>query len=134
MPKIAAFRQSLECAALNANELFLSSAKVGSRPLYFAKGQLGDSGQGAVYAYFAANESALYVGETKRRIKQRMHDQTSPHKDALWWNSWTTVRFLQVSDRTDRLALELLLILALKPAFNSKPGPREFAVMLTNEA
>ena len=134
MPTIAALRQSLERASLDAKELLLASAASKSRDHYFAKGQLGDSGRGAVYAYFASDGSALYVGETGRPIKHRMHDQTSPHKDAEWWSIWTTVRFLQVPHRTDRLSLELLLILALKPTFNSKPGSREFAAMFSDES
>ena len=50
-------------------------------------------------------------------------------KDTVWWKSWKTVRFLQVQNETDRLTLELHLILALKPPHNSKPGSREFGSM-----
>jgi hypothetical protein len=129
VPTIAQLRRSLEQAAIDAKELFFAATTPKSRVEYFAKGQLGDRGSGAVYAYFAVDGAALYVGEASRPIKRRMHDQTSPHKNAAWWQSWTTVRLLGVTDRTDRLAMELLLILVLKPAFNSKPAAREFAAM-----
>ena len=129
MSTIGQLRNSLEQAAMDAKELFFDAASLKSRLEYFAKGQLGDSGDGAVYAYFAPDGAALYVGEAGRPIKRRMHDQTSPHKNAAWWQSWEKVRLLAVTNRTDRLALELLLILALKPAFNSKPAARDFAAM-----
>jgi hypothetical protein len=91
--------------------------------------KLGDSGKGAVYAYFDKHQGTLYVGQAGRPIKRRMHDELSKHKLAKWWKSWETVRFVQLEDRTDRLTLELLLVLALKPKYNSKPGAREISKM-----
>jgi hypothetical protein len=129
MPSIVALRQSLERASSDANAWFSSAAVSKGRNDFFAKGKLGDNGTGAVYAYFDANGEALYVGEASRPIKHRMHDEKSPHKNTVWWESWETVRFVQVQDRTDRLALELLLILALQPPFNSKPGVRGVGAM-----
>lgn len=126
---IEILRESLAQASSNAKDLFFDKAKLKTRKQYFAKGKLGDDGNGAVYAYFDRNGQALYVGEAGRPIKRRMHDQTSPHKEAKWWRSWESIRFLQVHDRTDRLALELLLILALRPTHNSKPGPRDISQM-----
>ncbi|WP_153067417.1 hypothetical protein [Steroidobacter cummioxidans] len=113
--------------------MFFSVAAAGTREEYLARGKLADAGAGAVYAYFAEDGTALYVGEAGRPIKRRMHDKTSPHKSTAWWDSWTSVRFMQITDRTDRLTLELLLILALRPTFNSKPGPRDFAKMFEDE-
>lgn len=104
-----------------------TSAK--SRDDYFARGKLGDPGTGAVYAYFSQDGTPLYAGEASRPIKRRMHDQKSPHKVARWWSLWHTVRLLPVVDRTDRLTLELLLILALNPQFNVKPGQRQLSQM-----
>ncbi len=130
--KYLAVRQSLSKAATDAKDWFYSDALPKGRVDFFAKGKLGDKGTGAVYAYFDASGAALYIGEASRPIKRRMHDKTSPHKATEWWELWTTVRFLQVQNQTDRLTLELLLILALKPKFNSKPGPREFSTMFTN--
>lgn len=132
MPTIATLRQSIERAATDAKDWFTSAAFSKEREDFFAKGKLGDKGTGAVYAYYDANGNALYVGEASRPIKRRMHDQTSPHKTAQWWKSWTTVRFLQIQNRTDRIALELLLIFSLKPKFNSKPCSREFILMFTD--
>ncbi len=132
--KYLAVRQSLSKAAADAKDWFCSDAFSKGHEDFLAKGKLGDNGTGAVYAYFDASRAALYIGETSRPIKRRMHDKTSPHKNTEWWKKWTTVRFLQVQNQTDRLTLELLLILALKPKFNSKPGPREFATMFTNGA
>lgn len=130
----AAFRHSLEKASEDAKEFFCAQSAEKDRTAFFAKGQLGDDGTGAVYAYFDAAGKALYIGESCRFIKRRMHDQTSPHKHASWWATWTTVRFLQVPDRTDRLTLELLLILALQPPFNTKPGARAWASMFEMSA
>jgi len=130
----AVLRSSLEKASADAKHFFWSKTSEKDRAAFFARGKLGDDGTGAVYAYFDEVGNALYVGEAGRPIKRRMHDQTSPHKEKLWWETWKTVRFLQVRDRTDRLTLELLLILALKPEFNSKPGARTFATMFENEA
>lgn len=126
-------RKSLAQASSNAKELFFDKAQPKTREQYFAKAQLGDDGCGAVYAYFDRHGNALYVGEAGRPIKRRMHDQTSPHKKAEWWESWESIRFLQIHDRTDRLTLELLLILSLRPEHNSKPGPRDLSKMFENE-
>lgn len=129
MPTIAQVRESLSRAAADANEWFSSAASESGREDFLARGKLIDDGSGAVYAYFDGDGLALYVGEAGRPIKKRMHDKTSPHKTAQWWELWTSVRYLQIQDRTDRLALELLLILSLKPKFNLKPGVREFEAM-----
>lgn len=107
----------------------MSRAKIRTREQWDAKGQLGDQGNGAVYVFFDAHDRAIYVGESGRTIKSRQHDETSPHKRAPWWPSWTKVGFVPVSDRTDRLTLELLLILGLSPEANEKPGSREINAM-----
>jgi hypothetical protein len=82
----------------------------------------GDKGEGAVYVYFDADGRALYVGETSRRVKARMHDQTSPHKATVWWPKWQSMRFLTMMSKSDRLVMEMLLIAAMNPEFNVKPG------------
>lgn len=133
MPTVETLRMSLEQACGDAKDLFFASTLPKSREDYFSKGKLGDNGKGAVYVYFAASGEALYVGEASRPIKRQMHDQTSPHTTTAWWAAWGNVRFLQVNNRTDRLTLELLLILALKPVFDSKPGAREFGGMFATE-
>lgn len=129
MPTLEKTRQSLGQASGDAKNWFESAALKRTRSEFLARGKLGDDGSGAVYAYFAQDGSALYVGEAGRPIKRRMHDQTSPHAKRDWWPEWQTVRFLQVPNRTDRIVLELLLILALRPKFNTKPASRELDLM-----
>ena len=86
--------------------------------------KLKDKRTGAVYAYFSKSNEVLYVGETGGGVKERTHFQTSRHTNAKWWGKWTHMRFLQVPIRTDRLVLELFLILDYQPTYNKKPGPR----------
>jgi len=121
--------RSLGEAAKDAKDWFESASRKRTRDEFFARGKVGDDGSGAVYAYFDKGGTALYVGEAGRPIKRRMHDVTSPHAKRDWWTDWTTIRFLQVPDRTDRIVLELLLILAFHPKFNAKPASRELSLM-----
>lgn len=86
-----------------------------SKKQFETKGGLGDTGEGAVYAYFNMNGHALYVGQTGHGIKVRTQWQTSKQKKTTWRPQWTTVRFTQRADETDRLVLEFLLCLAYKP-------------------
>ncbi|MDZ3992422.1 GIY-YIG nuclease family protein [Pseudomonas sp. Teo4] len=132
MPAFEKLRQAIEDASNEAENLFYSNTEPKDRKTYFEKGKLGDNGKGAVYAYFSEDGKALYVGQAGRRIKLRQHDQTSPHKSKPWWGAWETVRFIQVSNETDRIALEYLLIIALKPPYNSKPGAREIQAMFSS--
>lgn len=129
MPIFEKLRQAIEDASSEAENLFYSNTEPKDRKTYFERGKLGDNGKGAVYAYFSEDGKALYVGQAGRRIKLRQHDETSPHKRKPWWEIWKTVRFIQISNETDRLAFECLLIIALKPPYNSKPGPREIQAM-----
>ena len=133
MAALQAFLTALSSSTEAARAWFLAETSPKSRDDYFAKGKLGDPGSGAVYAYFGKDGLPLYVGEASRPIKRRMHDQTSPHKNAQWWELWETVRLLPVADRTDRLTLELLLVLALNPKFNVKPGQRQLSQMFRRE-
>jgi hypothetical protein len=121
-------KKELRTAAGSAKKWFASKATEKDRKTYFARGKLGDSGIGAVYVY-SKNEEALYVGQSGRHIKRRMHDQTSPHKKKKWWKEWDKVAFLNIKNRTDRLTLELLLILSLQPKYNVKPEARKISEM-----
>ena len=132
MPIFGNLRQAIEVASSEAKNLFFSNTEPKSRKTYFERGKLGDNGKGAVYAYFSEDGKALYVGQAGRRIKLRQHDQTSPHKSKPWWVNWEAVRFMPVSNETDRITLEHLLIIALKPSYNSKPGPRDIEAMFTS--
>ncbi len=126
---VEALRSVLGRATIKAERWFKSRATVRTRYQWEAKGQLGDQGNGSVYAFFDAQGHAVYVGETGRSIKSRQHDQTSPHKYARWWGRWTKVWFVALPNRTDRLTLELLLVLRLSPEFNVKPGRRKIKAM-----
>ena len=74
-------RSSLGASADIAKLWFESRTELKDRNTFDARGQLGDDGSGAVYAYYAQDLSALYVGQTGRYVKARLHDETSPHKD-----------------------------------------------------
>ena len=117
-------QKKIKSASSEARKWFVKNSLRKSREVYFAKGKLCDQGNGAVYIYYK-DRKAVYVGESSRPIKRRMHDQKSPHKKQSWWKEWTAVRFINIPERTDRLTLELLLILAYKPENNVKPGPRK---------
>ena len=86
---------------------------------------MGDLGTGAVYIYFNEMGRAVYIGQTGRHVKARLYDQTSPHQRKDWWQQWTYMRFVQMSDLMDRLVLEFLLILAYSPIENRKPQSKK---------
>jgi hypothetical protein len=123
-------RKSLGASADIAKLWFESRTQAKSRDVFEAKGQLGDDGTGAVYAYFDQKGKALYVGLTSRTVKSRLHDQTSPHKHKPWWVKWETMRFVQLSDDMDRQILEFLLILSYSPAYNEKPKAKNLEELL----
>lgn len=122
-------RTSFSMAASVARAWFEDRTESKNRDTYFAKGQLGDEGGGAVYVYFAQDGKALYVGQTGRTIKSRQHDQASPHKEKWWWEKWSYMRFIPLNDEVDRLALESLLIAAYEPPGNEKPQAKSIADM-----
>ena len=125
-------RKAIKKASDEAKAMFFSNTEPKSRHTYFERGKLGDTGKGAVYVYFSPDGKALYVGQAGRHIKLRQHDQTSPHKKKPWWNYWETVRFIAVTNETDRVILETLLIIALRPQYNHKPGAREIEKMFVH--
>lgn len=122
-------RISLSLAASVARIWFEDRSEAKSKKVYFAKDQLKDEGNGAVYVYYSAHGKALYVGQTGRRVKSRQHDQTSPHKKKWWWKKWTHIRFVPMTDKVDRLALESLLIAAYEPPGNEKPKAKSIDKM-----
>src|SRR5437870_127093 len=121
--------KSLAAAARDAEDWFRDAAVEKTREQFNVRKGIGDNGSGAVYAYFDEMGNAIYVGESGRRFKLRLYDKTSPQAKSEWWPMWKTVKFMQVQNRTDRIALEMLLILAVQPKFNTKPGARMFDVM-----
>lgn len=125
---------SIELSCEAAVELFLQSSVSYSRKDFDRRGALAKHDSGVVYMYLAeasdgGDGGALYIGVTSRSPRARLHDQTSPHIATDWWKDWKTFRCLDVSNETDRLTLELLLILAYSPEFNIRPGGRDFPDM-----
>jgi hypothetical protein len=118
-------RDAVGTSSNNAKQWFEERTEKKSRELFKKKGKLGDNGTGAVYVYLDNKGRAFYVGQTSRKVKARMHDQTSPHKMQQWWPRWTHIRFIQLTDDMDRLTLEFLLILAYAPKYNYKPKAKD---------
>ena len=114
-------RDSLASTAAVARAWFEDRTQIKTRAEFEARGGLGDSGNGAVYAYFSPRGQAIYVGQTGRAVKARLHDQTSPHKSKAWWDDWAFMRFVPLQCDADRLMLETLLIAAYEPLANEKP-------------
>ena len=92
MPTIAALRLSLEAASSDAKALFWEQAQPKSRDDFIAKGKLGDNGTGAVYAYFAENGDALYVGEAGRPIKHAVRGSGYPSGQPILRRTLKSVR------------------------------------------
>jgi hypothetical protein len=121
-------RSSLRKAIQDAEAWFYVTATDLPRDSFEKRG--GDKGtKKVVYVCCGAEGRALYVGESSLKLKDRARVKTSRHLDAPWWRRWRTVRYLRIDDKTDRLMLEIFLILAMKPAYNSKPGPRDLKQM-----
>ena len=123
-------RKSIGESADVARRWFESRTESKSRKIFEAKDQLGDTREGAVYVYYGQGDAVLYVGQTNRNVKARLHDQTSPHKKQPWWSQWKTMRFVNLPDEMDRLVLEFMLILAYLPLFNEKPKAKNFNELL----
>jgi hypothetical protein len=111
----------LYATATKTKRWFLSRAGTYSPDDWNKHGGLRDSGSGAVYAFFGNHNKTLYVGQTGASLKARAKYETSCHYDTKWWKQWRSLRFLNFQNGTDRLAVELLLILALEPRYNVKP-------------
>lgn len=124
---LGSLSRSLDSCAILTRRWFELNAIAKPREDFFARNRLGDKGRGAVYAYSLGVDQVLYVGQTGRKIKSRQYDQTSPHKSKILWNQWTTIRFINMQDRMDRLKLEFMLIVAYAPEHNlahpASPSP-----------
>ena len=114
-------RDSLSMNAAVARVWFEERAPIKTRRQFEKRGGLSDDGRGSVYVYFTAEGTAVYVGQTGRAVKSRLHDITSPHKKKTWWTSWAYLRFLSLPEGVDRLVLESLLIAGYEPTANAKP-------------
>ncbi len=125
-----ALRCSLKQAVTDAKKWFeTSSGRTHTRTEFEARAQIPDTGEGSVYVFLRARGRSVYVGQTSRRIKNRLHDQRSPHKMKRWWDSWSRMRFVTLRDETDRKVLEMLLILAMKPTENEDLRPKPIQEM-----
>ena len=67
-----------------------------------------------VYAFRDKHGKALYVGETKN-IVRRYRQHRSGKK---WWKDVTTCHFYPCPDPEDRLKLETVMILRMRPRHN----------------
>jgi hypothetical protein len=126
-------RNSLAVAASVARTWFEERSRIKTRDQFMSRGALGDVGSGAVYAYFTAEGKAVYVGQTGRAVKARLHDQTSPHKKKEWWKIWQYMRFVSMPDGADRLVLEALLIAGYEPTANEKPSAKSISDLFSLE-
>lgn len=115
-------RQSIAMSSDLAKVWFEDRATKKSLEEFKLRGGLRESSKGFVYAYFSADDRAIYIGQTSRGVKARLYDQTSPHMQKTWWSDWAYVRFVSLPKDMDRLVLEFLLILAYSPIENKKPA------------
>lgn len=123
------FLTSLRRAARHARNFFTAKAEKRLLADWKRKGGLRDQKKGSVYVYFDSNRRALYVGETGGGIKERAGFPTARHRNQPWWRNWRYLYFYACSDQTERVTLELLLILAYRPKANRKPAARTIARM-----
>ncbi len=132
-------RRTLRDTTEVAWDWFVANALEKTPADWSTPGGLEDTGAGAVYSFFDADDYALYVGQTGAAITTRANYETSRHYDAPWWKLWNpaersrrrpgTLMFVNLPDETDRLTLELLLILSLRPCYNKKPRARNIGEM-----
>ena len=119
----------MAATAAIARSWFEDRSEIKTREQFEARGQLGDVGGGAVYVYFTDKGRAVYVGQTSRTVKARLHDQTSPHKSKPWWKTWSYMRFVALECDVDRLVLESLLIAIYEPSANEKPKAKSISAL-----
>ena len=80
--------------------------------------------RGGVYVVEDA-AGVLYVGQTGRTLNARFFwTITDNHASKAWFERAQKLWFMPLSNATDRLLLELLLIVAYQPIFNKKPASR----------
>ena len=80
-----------------------------------------DTGEGCVYV-FESDTEVLYVGQTGTSLWKRARFETSKHIKKDWWKSVKKIRVCQLANPADRLVLEMLLIVKLKPSINRRPS------------
>lgn len=122
-------KNSIKLASTAAHQWFFANACEKTQTDWDISNALDDSGIGAVYAFFNERGECLYVGQTLQLLKARARLQTSRHLSQSWWPKWRRLRFVNISDRTDQIVLETLLILSLSPKHNTKPAARNIQQM-----
>ncbi len=122
-------RESIRQATELAANWYLERTVPITRERFLKRGGIRDDGQGAVYSYHDP-ESTLYIGITGHRVKSRLTTPTSPHSQKQWWPLWDEMRFLSMTNRSERETLEYLLILGLAPEFNQKPSAIDLDIFL----
>ncbi len=115
------FVQSLDRAAADALMIFAGFSKTFTRE-EFESSSFDSSlyAKAGIYEYRDEGGTALYIGRTKRRIKARLTDVTSPHAQKEWWPKWRSVSILPMYCPKEQFWLEAFLILALRPQFNKQ--------------
>jgi hypothetical protein len=78
-------RKNVGSAAASARVWFEDRTLLISREQFEKKSGLDDAGAGSVYAYFKDDGKVVYIGQTGRYVKSRLHDATSAHKNSDWW-------------------------------------------------
>jgi len=123
------FRQAINSTSSVAHDWFSERAIKKTKKDWGLRNALEDQASGAVYAFFGKDGNCLYVGQTTQKLKVRALAQTSRHYKTDWWEKWSTLKFINISDKTDQLVLEMLLIIALEPEYNIKPACRKINQM-----
>lgn len=122
LPPRDRFKASLVQVSVDAREWFEKSSLSLTRSEFETRSAKGYGPSTAVYVYYGSDGGALYVGQSGRAIKARLYDATSPHAKTPWWPEWTSMRHLKLPDETERLVLELILIIAYAPPHNTRPA------------
>ncbi|MEE9343116.1 MAG: GIY-YIG nuclease family protein [Gammaproteobacteria bacterium] len=117
-------RDSLRVASKDAKKWFLDKSISSPRSDWKKVSCIAKNIRNIVYAFFDEAGSCIYVGVSKVELKKRIHYKTSPHAKKPWWRKWKTVNVLEISNASDRLFLEMLLIISLMPSENMKPAGR----------
>ncbi|OFZ15345.1 MAG: hypothetical protein A2X86_17675 [Bdellovibrionales bacterium GWA2_49_15] len=60
---------------------------------------------GWVYAFYQKNDTPLYVGETKRTLRQRFNEHQRSRKND-WWKTWNSVKVLPCEEVSSRKFFE----------------------------
>ncbi len=88
-----------------------------------------DKGDGCVYVFYRSNGAVVYVGQTGKRLKYWTFYREGNHRSKTWWKTVSKVKFVNISNKADRIVLAALLVIELKPKNNSKPSFKEIQTM-----